>query len=152
MRVLSRDVDSVTITVYGRGGHAAMPHNTVDPVVLASRIVMALQTIVSRENNPLDPVVITVGSIHGGTQGNVIPDEVKTPILGADLHAGGAGADAGRHPPGREGRSSRGRARASRRWMRPLSPGPGDNDPASPAAGRGAQKLGEKNVIEMPRR
>ena len=69
--------DSVTITVYGRGGHGAMPHNTVDPIVLASRIVLSLQTIVSRENNPIDPVVITVGSIHGGTQANVIPDEVR---------------------------------------------------------------------------
>lgn len=69
--------DAVTITVYGRGGHSAMPHNTVDPVVLASRIVLALQTIVSRENNPVDPVVITVGAIQGGTQGNVIPDEVR---------------------------------------------------------------------------
>jgi hippurate hydrolase len=69
--------DGVTITVYGRGGHGAMPHNTVDPIVLASRIVLSLQTIVSRENNPIDPVVITVGSIHGGTQANVIPDEVR---------------------------------------------------------------------------
>jgi amidohydrolase len=69
--------DAVTITVYGRGGHAAMPHNTIDPVVLASRIVLGLQTIVSRENNPVDPVVITVGSIQGGAQANIIPDEVK---------------------------------------------------------------------------
>ena len=69
--------DGVTIVVHGRGGHAAMPMNTVDPIVLASRIVLALQTIVSRENNPTDPVVITVGSIHGGTTGNVIPDEVR---------------------------------------------------------------------------
>ena len=69
--------DGVAITVFGRGGHAAMPYNTVDPVVLAARIVMALQTIVSRENNPVDPVVLTIGSIHGGTQGNIIPDEVK---------------------------------------------------------------------------
>jgi hippurate hydrolase len=69
--------DRVEITVYGRGGHAAMPHNTIDPVVLASRIVLSLQTIVSRENNPAEPIVITVGSIHGGTQGNIIPDEVK---------------------------------------------------------------------------
>lgn len=69
--------DTVSIVVYGRGGHAAMPMNTVDPVVLASRIVLGLQTIVSRENNPVDPVVITVGSIHGGTQGNIIPDEVR---------------------------------------------------------------------------
>jgi hippurate hydrolase len=69
--------DGVTIVVHGRGGHAAMPMNTVDPVVLAARIVLALQTIVSRENNPTDPVVITVGSIHGGTQANIIPDEVR---------------------------------------------------------------------------
>jgi hippurate hydrolase len=54
-----------------------MPYNTVDPVVLASRIVLALQTVVSRENNPNDPVVVTVGSIHGGTQANIIPDEVR---------------------------------------------------------------------------
>ncbi len=69
--------DAVTITVYGRGGHAAMPHNAIDPVVLAARIVLGLQTIVSRENNPVDPVVITVGAIQGGTQANVIPDEVR---------------------------------------------------------------------------
>jgi metal-dependent amidase/aminoacylase/carboxypeptidase family protein len=69
--------DAVTITVYGRGGHAAMPHNSVDPVVLAARIVVALQTVVSRETNPVEPVVVTVGSIHGGTQGNIIPDEVR---------------------------------------------------------------------------
>jgi hippurate hydrolase len=69
--------DPVTIIVHGRGGHAAMPMNTVDSIVLASRIVLALQTIVSRENNPIDPVVITVGSIHGGTSANVIPDEVR---------------------------------------------------------------------------
>jgi len=69
--------DAVTIVVHGRGGHAAMPMNTVDPIVLAARIVLALQTIVSRENNPIDPVVITIGSIQGGTQANVIPDEVR---------------------------------------------------------------------------
>ena len=69
--------DGVTIVVHGRGGHAAMPMNAVDPVVLAARIVLALQTVVSRENNPADPVVITVGAIHGGTQANIIPDEVR---------------------------------------------------------------------------
>ncbi|MDQ3291005.1 MAG: M20/M25/M40 family metallo-hydrolase, partial [Bacteroidota bacterium] len=59
------------------GGHGAMPQNTKDPVVLASQIVLALQTIVSRETSPLQPSVVTVGSIHGGTSYNIIPDEVK---------------------------------------------------------------------------
>ncbi len=70
-------VSSVDITVYGVGGHGAMPHRAVDPVVLASRIVLALQTIPSREISPLEPAVVTVGSIHGGTVHNIIPDEVK---------------------------------------------------------------------------
>jgi amidohydrolase len=69
--------DSVDITVRGISGHGASPQSTKDPVVIASEIVMALQTLVSRENSPLDPVVITVGSIHGGTKRNIIPDEVK---------------------------------------------------------------------------
>ena len=71
------NADSVDITVFGRGGHGARPEATVDPVVLAARIVLALQTIVSRENSPFDPAVITVGTIHGGTKNNIIPDEVK---------------------------------------------------------------------------
>jgi hippurate hydrolase len=69
--------DVVTITVFGQGGHGAVPHETRDPVVMAARLVLALQTLVSRENNPLDPVVITVGSIQGGTQANIVPDQVK---------------------------------------------------------------------------
>ncbi|MCC6925788.1 amidohydrolase [Novosphingobium sp.] len=71
------NVDSVDITVKGLGGHGAYPYTTKDPIVLASAIVMRLQTIVSRENNPLNPAVITVGSIHGGSKHNIIPDEVK---------------------------------------------------------------------------
>jgi hippurate hydrolase len=69
--------DTVDIIVHGRGGHGAAPHLTVDPVVLAARIILDLQTIVSRERNPFDPVVITVGSIHGGTKHNIIPNEVR---------------------------------------------------------------------------
>jgi amidohydrolase len=69
--------DSVSITVFGRGGHGAYPQLAVDPIVLASRIVLALQTIVSRESDPLEPVVISVGSIHGGTKNNVIPERVQ---------------------------------------------------------------------------
>lgn len=69
--------DSVDITVFGKGGHGAAPEATVDPIVLAARIVLSLQTIVSRELNPLNPAVVTVGSIHGGTKNNIIPDTVK---------------------------------------------------------------------------
>ncbi len=71
------NVDTAEITVRGAGGHGAYPHATKDPIVLAARIVTTLQTIVSRETRPLDPAVVTVGSIHGGTKSNIIPDEVK---------------------------------------------------------------------------
>jgi len=70
-------VNSVDITVQGVGGHGAMPHSAIDPVVLASRMVLAFQTIPSRELNPLEPAVVTVGSIHGGMVHNIIPDEVR---------------------------------------------------------------------------
>lgn len=70
-------VDTVDILVKGQGGHGAAPHMTVDPIVLAAKIVLDLQTIVSREINPLDPCVVTVGSIHGGTKHNIIPNEVR---------------------------------------------------------------------------
>src|SRR5258705_959436 len=69
--------NSVDIKVRGLGGHGSKPESTKDPVVVAAQIVMALQTIVSRENSPFDPVVVTVGSIHGGTRYNIIPDEVN---------------------------------------------------------------------------
>jgi amidohydrolase len=71
------NVDSVDVTVRGIGGHGAYPHKTKDPVVLAAEMITAWQTIASRENNPIDPIVVTVGSIHGGTKHNIISDEVK---------------------------------------------------------------------------
>jgi hippurate hydrolase len=67
---------SMDIVVKGVGGHGAYPSTTKDPVALAGRIITALQTIISRENDPFQPAVITVGSIHGGTKHNIIPDEV----------------------------------------------------------------------------
>lgn len=73
---LMSNVDTVTLTVFGRGGHGARPETTVDPIVLAARTVVALQTIVARETSPFEPVVITVGSIHGGSRPNIIPDQV----------------------------------------------------------------------------
>ncbi|WP_350997520.1 amidohydrolase [Shewanella sp. TB7-MNA-CIBAN-0143] len=71
------NVDSVDITIKGKGGHGAYPHVTIDSVVLAARTVLALQTIVSREVSPLEPNVVTVGAIHGGSKHNIISDEVK---------------------------------------------------------------------------
>lgn len=69
-------VDTVDITIRGAGGHGAYPHLTKDPVVMAAETVLALQTIVSREVPPTESAVVTVGSIHGGTKHNIIPDEV----------------------------------------------------------------------------
>ena len=70
------NVDSVDIVVRGVGGHGAQPQATKDPVVLAAQIVLALQTIRSREIHPRDPIVVTVGAINGGTKHNIIPDSV----------------------------------------------------------------------------
>jgi len=71
------NTESVDIKVFGQGAHGASPHMSIDPIVTASIIVMELQTIVSRNINPLDDAVITVGSFQGGTKHNIIPDEVK---------------------------------------------------------------------------
>jgi hippurate hydrolase len=70
-------VDQALITVHGKGGHGAQPHETVDPVVAAAHIITALQTVVSRNVPPLDMGVVTVGTIHGGIAPNVIPDNVQ---------------------------------------------------------------------------
>jgi amidohydrolase len=145
--------DSVTITVYGRGGHAAMPHNTVDPIVLASRIVLTLQTVVSRENNPVDPVVITIGSIHGGTQGNVIPDEVRL-----QLSVRTYTQEVRRRTLDAIRRVAKGEAEAAGSPRAPDVSAPGSggavvyNDPALTRRLAEALKkgLGDESVVEMP--
>ena len=147
--------DGVTIIVHGRGGHAAMPMNTVDPVVLAARIVIGLQTIVSRENNPVDPVVITVGSIHGGTQANVIPDEVRL-----QLSVRTYTPEVRRKTLAAIRRIARGEAISAGAPREPEVITPGENateavvynDPALTARLAAALKaaLGDKTVIEMP--
>ena len=70
-------VDSVEVIIHGRGGHGAYPHLAVDPIVIAARAILGLQTVVSRETDTLSPAVVTVGSIHGGTAPNIIPDDVR---------------------------------------------------------------------------
>src|SRR5690606_2738866 len=62
--------DGITVTLYGRGGHGSRPHTTIDPVVMAAATVMRLQTVVSREVDPRDVAVVTVGSIHAGLKNN----------------------------------------------------------------------------------
>ncbi len=69
-------VDMMNITIYGKGGHGAAPQNSIDPVLLTAQYVTAVQSIVSRNLSPNDPAVITIGAIHGGTAGNIIPNEV----------------------------------------------------------------------------
>ncbi len=71
------NVDMVNITVFGEGGHGAYPHTTKDPIVLASQMVLAFQTIVSRETSPTEAAVVTVGAFHGGTKHNIISDQVE---------------------------------------------------------------------------
>jgi hippurate hydrolase len=71
------NVDWVKITMHGRGGHGARPHETVDPIVMSAHLITALQSIVSRQIDPSESAVVTVGSIHGGAKSNVIPDEVQ---------------------------------------------------------------------------
>jgi amidohydrolase len=71
------NVDSMNITVRGVGGHGAFPQRSKDPIVLSAQIILAIQTVVSRELPPTEPAVVTVGSIHAGTKHNIIPDEVK---------------------------------------------------------------------------
>jgi metal-dependent amidase/aminoacylase/carboxypeptidase family protein len=75
--VILAAVGSFEIVVTGKSGHGAIPHTAIDPVACAATIVVALQTIVSRESNPFAPTVVTVASIHGGDAMNVIPDTVR---------------------------------------------------------------------------
>lgn len=69
--------DGITVTLHGRGGHGSRPHTTIDPIVMAAATVMRLQTIASRELDPREVGVVTVGSIHAGTKNNIIPAEAQ---------------------------------------------------------------------------
>jgi amidohydrolase len=75
--VYNTNADSLRITIYGKGGHGAAPQTTIDPIVIAARTIMALQTIVSREVKPGELAIVTVGYIHAGTKNNIIPDQAE---------------------------------------------------------------------------
>lgn len=74
---MSSNADSIKITIFGKGAHGSQPHNAIDPIVLGAKIVLALQTIPSREVRPGEPVVVTVGYFQAGLKNNIIPDEAK---------------------------------------------------------------------------
>jgi len=145
-------VDNLDITIFGTGGHGAAPHKAVDPIVIAARIILGMQTIVSRENNPFDPAVITVGSIHGGTAGNIIPDTVKLQVTVRSFDP-----DAHKRLLNSITREARGEALAANAPKEPLieiksATDAVYNDPELTqrmvAAARAA--LGASNVVEMP--
>jgi hippurate hydrolase len=144
---------SPVITLFGRGGHGAMPHNTVDPIVMAARTVLALQTIVARETNPQDPVVVTVGTIHGGTQRNIIPDQVRL-----ELTVRTFGEDVRTRVLASIERIARGEALAAGAPREPLIEyadkglGAVFNDPAltSRLASALRAAMGPQRVVEMP--
>jgi amidohydrolase len=75
--IYNTNSDSIRITIYGKGGHGAQPHTTIDPIVIAARTILALQTIASREVKPGEMVVVTVGYIRAGTKNNIIPDQAE---------------------------------------------------------------------------
>ena len=144
--------DSVYITIFGRGGHGAKPQMTVDPIVIAARTILALQTIVSRENDPLEMAVITVGSIHGGTKNNIIPDEVKLELTVRSFNP-----EVRKHLWAAIERVTKAEALAAAAPREPLvkvEPGTNAvyNDPelTKRVAATLRRTLGPQNVVEMP--
>src|SRR5579863_3474001 len=145
--------DSVDVTIYGKGGHGAAPQTTVDPVVIAARTIMAWQTIVSREKDPQEPAVVTVGSIHGGTKHNIIPDEVKLQLTVRTYDRG-----VRQRVLDAIGRIARAEAAAAGAPREPAvavveSTAATYNDPKLTArlAAALARQLGDANVVEAPR-
>jgi hippurate hydrolase len=144
--------DTVDITIYGRGGHGAQPQDTVDPIVIGARTVLALQTIVSREMNPRDPAVITVGVFSGGTKENIIPDSVNLKLTVRSYKP-----DVRTHLLASIERIAKGEAMAGGSPKEPLikvTPAANAtyNDPELTKREVGAIKktLGDANVVELP--
>jgi hippurate hydrolase len=75
--IYNTNADSLRITIYGKGGHGAAPHTAIDPIVIAARTILALQTIASREVKPGELAIVTIGYIHAGTKNNIIPDQAE---------------------------------------------------------------------------
>jgi amidohydrolase len=144
--------DTAEITIFGRGGHGAQPQNAIDPIVIGARTVIALQTIVARETNPLDPAVITVGSFHAGTKSNIIPDNANLQITIRAYKP-----EVRKHLLEAIGRIAKAEAQAAGAPRQPeikMTPGTNAtyNNPELTAriAKVLGQALGESNVVEIP--
>jgi amidohydrolase len=144
--------DTAEITIFGRGGHGAQPQNAIDPIVIGARTVIALQTIVARETNPLDPAVITVGSFHAGTKSNIIPDNANLQITIRAYKP-----EVRKHLLEAIGRIAKAEAQAAGAPRQPeikMTPGTNAtyNNPELTAriARVLGQALGESNVVEIP--
>ncbi len=145
-------VDTVELTIFGRGGHGAQPQETIDPIVIASRVVLSLQTIVSREINPQDAAVITVGSFQAGTKSNIIPDEARLQITVRSYKP-----EVRKHLLEAIERIAKGESEAGASPREPLvkvTPGAGAmyNDPELTKREAGVLRgtLGQTNVVELP--
>ena len=110
--IYNTNADSLRITIYGKGGHGAMPHTTIDPIVIAARTILALQTIASREVKPGEMAIVTVGYIRAGTKNNIIPDQADMGLTIRTCNAGRAQASAGRDHAHHESRGGRCRGAA----------------------------------------
>lgn len=141
--------DEYTVKIAGKGGHGAAPHQTIDPVVVAAHVVLALQTIVSRRTHPLKSAVVTVGQIHGGVRHNIISDtatlngtcralekEVRA-MVKREVHeiARGVAASLG--------------AKAEVEWRDGYPPTVNDPEMTEVARAAAAEVVGEKNVVEQ---
>jgi acetylornithine deacetylase/succinyl-diaminopimelate desuccinylase-like protein len=98
---VSSNSDAIEITFKGRGGHGSAPDKALDPIAIAARFVVDVQTVISREKDPKEFGVVTIGAINGGTVGNIIPDTVKCAAPSA-LQPGGARENPGRRAPHRQ--------------------------------------------------
>ena len=104
----SSNADSVRITIFGKGGHGSAPHTAIDPIVIAARTVLTLQTIAAREIKPGEFAVVTVGYLNAGTKNNIIPDQAELGLDRAHVQAGGSKAGPGSHHSDRERRGAGG--------------------------------------------
>ena len=142
--------DTFDITIHGKGGHAAYPHATIDPIVIASQIVLALQTLASREVNPVDPVVVTVAQVHAGTAYNIIPGTARLAGTVRTLSAALRDEMEGRVRAVAEGICATARAKCEFSYRRGSPPVINHPEISRLIREVGTEALGSESVMELP--